>query len=86
MLAAIYQIIGINILVLKEYAPLPIFKRYHAGCINWGLVSGKTQTIYHWGSKQSTAPPVEWFHDLFYPDGRPYRQAEVDTFRKLTER
>ncbi len=65
---------------------LPIFKRYHVGCINWGLVSGKTQTIYHWGSKPSTAPPVEWFHDLFYPDGRPYRQAEVDTFRKLTER
>lgn len=25
---------------------LPIFRREGVGCINWGLVNGKTQTIY----------------------------------------
>ncbi|MBS1623345.1 MAG: cellulase family glycosylhydrolase [Bacteroidetes bacterium] len=65
---------------------LPIFKRYRVGCINWGLVSGKTQTIYHWGSKQSNDPPAEWFHDIFYKDGKPYKQTEVDVFRVLTGR
>lgn len=27
---------------------LPIFKRERIGCYNWGLVSGKTQTLYTW--------------------------------------
>jgi hypothetical protein len=27
-----------------------------------------------------------WFHDIFYEDGRPYRQREVEIFRSLTER
>ena len=27
-------------------SPLPIFRREGVGCINWGLVNGKTQTIY----------------------------------------
>ena len=63
---------------------LPIFKKEHVGCINWGLVSGKTQTIYPWGSKRSLDPPKLWFHDLFYPDGRPYREEEVKVFRELS--
>jgi hypothetical protein len=62
---------------------LPVFKKNNVGCINWGLVAGKTQTIYPWGAKTSTLPPVEWFHDLFYPDGRPYRPEEIDAFRRL---
>lgn len=61
---------------------LPVFKKHGIGCINWGLVSGKTQTIYPWGSKVSNAPPRTWFHDLFYPDGRPYRQEEINAFKK----
>src|ERR1700733_5899319 len=31
---------------------LPVFKELDVGCYNWGLVSGKTQTIYPWESKQ----------------------------------
>jgi len=31
---------------------LPIFAKEHVGCINWGLVSGKSQTIYPWESKK----------------------------------
>jgi hypothetical protein len=25
-----------------------------------------------------------WFHEVFRPDGKPYRQAEVDVIRQLT--
>jgi hypothetical protein len=28
--------------------------------------------------------PVSWFHEVFYADGMPYRQREVDTIRSLT--
>ncbi len=55
-------------------AILPILKQEKVGAYNWGLVSGKTQTIYPWDSwtKQYTAEPPLWFHDIFGPDGRPY--------------
>ena len=63
---------------------LPVFKQNKVGCINWGLVSGKTQTIYPWGSPPSTDPPKQWFHDLFYPDGKPYNIDEINTFKDQT--
>jgi hypothetical protein len=28
--------------------------------------------------------PAIWFHDVFYADGKPYRQREVDLIRSLT--
>jgi hypothetical protein len=28
-------------------------------------------------------PPI-WFHDVFHPDGTPYRQREADIIRNLT--
>ncbi len=66
---------------------LPIAHKYHVGAINWGLVSGKSQTIYPWDSWKRpyvSDEPSIWFHDLFYPDGRPYRQREVEIIRDLT--
>jgi hypothetical protein len=63
---------------------LPIFKEENVGCIMWGLVSGKTQTIYPWRPKVHETEPELWFHDLFHPDGRPYSEAEVELFRRLT--
>lgn len=65
---------------------LPIFKRENVGCINWGLVSGKTQTIFPWGSKPGTPEPNVWSHDLFRADGTPYDEVEVTLFRALTPR
>ena len=66
---------------------LPIAMKYRVAAINWGLVNGKTQTNFPWNSWQRPyvleQPPV-WFHDVFYPDGRPYRQHEVDLIRQLT--
>jgi endo-1,4-beta-mannosidase len=61
---------------------LPIFKRENIGCISWGLVSGKTQTIYPWGSKLGISEPKTWFHDIFKKDGTPYSQKEMDFIQK----
>ncbi len=67
---------------------LPVAKQYNVGAYNWGLVSGKTQTIYPWDSweKQYTAEPVLWFHDIFRQDGTPYKQQEVGLILTLTNR
>ncbi len=66
---------------------LPLAKKLHVGAINWGLVAGKSQTYLPWDSWQHPyvleKPPV-WFHDVFYSDGRPYREREAEIIRKLT--
>jgi len=67
---------------------LPLAKKYHVAAINWGLVKGKSQTYLPWDSWSRPYvlidPPV-WFHDIFYEDGRPYRQREVELFREQTK-
>jgi hypothetical protein len=63
---------------------LPLFKRENVGCYNWGLVYGKTQTIYPWGSKEGSPEPDIWFHDLLKKDGRPFDPEEIELFRALT--
>ncbi|MGC4104158.1 glycoside hydrolase family 2 TIM barrel-domain containing protein [Ferruginibacter sp.] len=65
---------------------LPILKRYHVGAINWGLVSGKSNTIFPWGSKEGSPEPTPWFHDVFHKDGTPYDTKETDLIKKLTGR
>ena len=65
---------------------LPIFKQERVGCCNWGLVAGKTQTIYPWGSKPGAPEPKTWFHDLLRKDGTPFDPKEVALFKKLTDR
>jgi hypothetical protein len=62
---------------------LPIFKANKVGAINWGLVSGKTNTIFPWGSKEGTAEPEVWFHDIFRKDGTPWSQAEVEFVKDI---
>jgi len=66
---------------------LPLAKKYRVAAINWGLVLGKTQTNLPWESWQhpyiEDQPPI-WFHDVFYPDGRPYREREAQLIRELT--
>jgi hypothetical protein len=66
---------------------LPIAKQHHVAAINWGFVAGRTQTYLPWDSWQRPyvlQQPTVWFHDIFHPDGQPYRQREVDLFRELT--
>jgi hypothetical protein len=66
---------------------LPIGKRRNIGMINWGFVNGKTQTDMPWDSWQrpyTLRPPTVWFHDIFRPDGTPYRAREVETIKRLS--
>jgi hypothetical protein len=65
---------------------LGIFKKEDVGACNWGFVSGKTQTIFPWDSwtKQYTAEPALWFHDILRKDGTPYSTQEVEYIRDLT--
>jgi len=70
----------------QVFTHLALFKREKVGCFHWGLVAGKTQTIYPWGSKHGSAEPKVWFHDLFRRDGAPFDPKETDLFRRLTER
>ena len=65
---------------------LGYFKEQHVGAYNWGLVAGKSQTIYPWDSwtKVYTAEPPLWFHDIFRPDGTPHIAAEVDYIKRIT--
>jgi hypothetical protein len=66
---------------------LPIAYKYRVGAINWGFVTGKSQTIYPWDSWKRpyvSDQPTVWFHDLFHPDGKPYREREVEIIRDLT--
>jgi hypothetical protein len=67
---------------------LPIAKKHHVAAINWGLVAGKTQTYLPWDSWQRPyvlEKPAVWFHEVFYPDGRPYREQEAKIIRELTQ-
>jgi hypothetical protein len=65
---------------------LPIFKRERVGCLNWGLVAGKTNTIFAWNTPLDAPEPPLWFHDIFRKDGTPYQKEEVDFIRQMTER
>ena len=66
---------------------LPIALKYRVAAINWGFVQGKSQTWLPWDSWQrpyTLQQPAVWHHDIFYPDGKPYRQREIDLIRSLT--
>lgn len=62
---------------------LPIFLESRVGAINWGLVAGKSNTIYAWDTPMPDgAEPKVWFHDVFRKDGTPYCEEEVEAIRK----
>jgi len=64
----------------------PYLKDQKIGAINWGLVSGRSQTIFPWDSwtKKYTEEPKPWFHDVFRKDGTPYLADEAALLRTLT--
>jgi hypothetical protein len=64
---------------------MPMLKRQNIAAINWGLVSGKTNTIYAWDTPiPDGSEPALWFHDIFRKDGTPYKSEEVQFIRELT--
>lgn len=48
---------------------LPVLRENAVTAINWGLVAGKSNTIYPWGWGPEKGEPPLWFHDVFKPDG-----------------
>jgi hypothetical protein len=64
---------------------MPMLKDQNIGAINWGLVSGKTNTIYAWDTPipDGKEPPL-WFHDIFRKDGSVFNKEEVAVIKKLS--
>jgi len=64
---------------------MPMLKEEKIGAINWGLVSGKSNTIYAWDTPiPDGSEPEVWFHDIFRQDGSVFDQEEIDLIRELT--
>lgn len=64
---------------------LPILKKHKIAAINWGLVAGKSNTIYAWDTPMPEGgEPKVWFHDIFRPDGTPYDPRETAFIKEIT--
>ncbi|WP_282161868.1 cellulase family glycosylhydrolase [Ulvibacterium marinum] len=66
---------------------MPILKENKIAAINWGFVSGKSNTIYPWKSWDSTftSEPKIWHHDILRQDGTPYSQEEVEFIKAIVK-
>ncbi len=63
---------------------LPLLKHENVGAINWGFVSGKTNTMYAWDTPiPSGKEPSLWFHDIYRKDGTPFSKTEVQYLKSL---
>ncbi len=67
-------------------ACLPIYKKYNISAINWGLVSGKSQTIYPWSWTEEKGKPEFWFHDVFNQDGTLLYPEEGKVFEAVLKK
>ncbi|MBI4602359.1 MAG: TIM barrel protein [Planctomycetes bacterium] len=65
-------------------AELPLFRAEGVGCLSWGLVNGRTQCQFSWGSKRGAPEPEVWFHDILRRDGTPFDPGEVAAIRRWT--
>jgi len=65
---------------------LPVLKDFNVAAWSWGLVCGKSNTIYPWDSwvKAYTNEPTVWFHDIFRADGTPFSVSEAQLICTLT--
>ena len=63
---------------------LPLLKENNVAAINWGFVSGKTNTIFAWDEPMPDVqePPL-WFHDIFRQDHTPFNPEEVSVIQSI---
>ena len=67
------------------FTVMPMLKENKIVAINWGLVAGKTNTMYAWDTPMPKGEePKVWFHDIFRKDGTPYDQKETQFIKSLT--
>ena len=66
-------------------AILPLLARENVGAVSWGLHRGRTQTHLAWDTWQEPCEgePDTWFHDILWPDGRPYIDGEIHLIRQI---
>ena len=64
---------------------LPIMRREEVSAINWGLVAGKSNTIYPYGWTPEKGRPPQWFHDVFNADGTLLYPEENAVFQSVTQ-
>jgi len=63
---------------------MPMLKEKKVGAINWGFVSGKTNTVFAWDTPiPSGKEPELWFHDIYRKDGTPFSKDEVALIKKV---
>ena len=62
---------------------LPLLKANNVTAISWGLVAGKTNTIYPWNWSPEQGEPDQWFHDVFRPDGKLLYEEERKAFQAV---
>ncbi len=60
---------------------LPLFSTARVGWFNRGLVKGKTQMWIQQPQFHSDTSPDVWQHDVLQPDGKAYRDAELELIR-----
>ena len=63
---------------------LPFFKESKVACWNWGLVAGRMQTYFPWGSPKGAPEPKLWHHDILRTDGTPFKAREVEFIKVAT--
>ncbi|HIG40281.1 MAG TPA: DUF4215 domain-containing protein [Gammaproteobacteria bacterium] len=70
-------------------AVAPVMRKNDVGAYSWGLVDGRNQTKYSWGSwtTQSPEDAVPWAHDILHndEDGTPYNEEETTLLKLLVE-
>ena len=65
---------------------MPILKEHKVVAINWGFVSGKTNTIFAWDTPlPDVTEPEVWFHDIFRTDHTPYDEKELEVIKRLND-
>jgi len=63
---------------------MPLLKKENVGAINWGFVSGKTNTIFAWDTPMPDGKePQLWFHDIYRKDRTPFSKDEVMFIKQL---
>jgi hypothetical protein len=66
---------------------MPFLKAEHIGAINWGFVSGKTNTIFAWDTPiKNGEEPKLWFHDIYRQDKTPFSLEEVKFIKTISAR
>lgn len=64
---------------------LPRLKRAQMGSYSWGLVNGRSQAQFEWGSKPGTPEPKLWFTDVFRdPQGTPFDPQEIEAIKAVS--